>query len=221
MGEDKITNVLPLKLYNKIAPSCELGIWNIYEDEDFFISKLDLSTSEIDYFEKIKGRRRVEWLAVRYLLHFMSGRKNRGSVIKDEFGKPHLENSEWHISISHTDGKAAVVASPKLIGIDIQKFVARIDRIAHKFMRPKESECLQEETQLEHLHFFWGAKEALYKAYGRKQLDFKKHLFVDPFSYQEKGTTTAKVIKGDYQKSFDVHFDKIENFFLVWVMETD
>lgn len=209
---------MPLKLYNKIEPEGELGIWNIHEDEEYFRSKLDLTISETDYFQKLKGRRKVEWLAVRYLLHFMSGRKNRGAVIKDKFGKPHLENSDWHISISHTDGKAAVVASPKLVGIDIQKFVERIDRIAHKFMREEESASLNKVTRLEHLHIFWGAKEALYKAYGRKELDFKGHIFVDPFPYRENGSTTAKVIKGDFQKSFQVHFDKMENFFLVWVI---
>ncbi len=210
---------MPLKLYNKISPEGELGIWNIHENEAFFLSKLNLTKEETDYFQKLKGRRGVEWIAVRYLLHFMSGRKIRGAVLKDEFGKPHLENSNWHISISHTHGRAAVIASPKLVGIDIQKFVSRIDRIAHKFMRPIENECLEESTQLEHLHIFWGAKEALYKAYGRKELEFKGHILVDPFPYSENGSTTATIKKGDYEKSFQVHFDKMENFFLVWVME--
>lgn len=210
---------MPLKLYNKIAPEGEIGIWTIKESEEFFLSKLDLRKDELDRFSKMKGRRRVEWLGVRYLLHYMSGRKKRGAILKDEFGKPHLEGTKWHISISHTDGKAAAIASPKLVGIDIQKFVSRIDRIAHKFMRPVEFDCLNEEKRLEQLHLFWGAKEALYKAYGRKELDFKDHIFVEPFQYKkDKGQTRGRVVKGEFDETFTIYYDRLENFFLVWVI---
>ncbi len=150
----------------------------------------------------------------------MSGRETRGAVIKDQFGKPHLENAQWHISISHSQNKAAVIASPKLVGIDIQNFVPRIDRIAHKFMNQLETAFLSENFYLEQLHIFWSAKEALYKAYGRKELEFKEHIGLAPFKFSDqKGTTTGWVKKGDYHKEFEVHFDKVDSYYLVWVME--
>lgn len=211
---------MPLKIYHTIEPEGEIGIWNILESEDYFLSKLDLTKVEFEYFSKIKGRRRTEWLAVRYLLHFMSGRETRGAIIKDEYGKPHLKNSEWHISISHSQNKAAVIASPKLVGIDIQNFVPRIDRIAHKFMSPIELSSLSENFHLEHLHIYWGAKEALYKAYGKKELEFKEHLRLAPFEFfDQKGKTSGRVKKGDYYKEFEVHFDKVDSYYLVWVAE--
>ena len=88
------------------------------------------------------------------------------------------ENSLYEISISHSRELTSVMASPRLVGVDIQKLVGKIDRIASKFMTGVEMECLDEKYRLEHLHVFWGAKEALYKAYGRKQLDFRQHIFV-------------------------------------------
>ena len=45
---------------------------------------------------------------------------------------------------------------------------------------------LQPKTRMEHLSVYWGAKEALYKAYGRKKLEFKQHILVEPFKYNLK-----------------------------------
>ena len=114
---------LPLQLHKGIEPQGELGIWKIAESEEYFLDLLDLTPIEKVQVSRIKGRRRLEWLASRWLIHKMSGRHVRGAVLKDEFGKPHLINSKWKISISHSDHKAAVIASPYLVGIDIQKIV--------------------------------------------------------------------------------------------------
>ena len=54
-------------------------------------------------------------------------------------------------------------------------------------MRPPEMESLEASTRLEHLHVYWCAKEALYKAYGRRQLDFCQHIYVRPFTYRPEG----------------------------------
>ncbi len=211
---------MPLLSHESIAPVGELGIWEITETEDFFIEKLDLFPTEKEYIATLKGRRKLEWLAGRFLLHYMSGRAIRGACIKDEFGKPFLEDSPYQISISHSRELASVIAAPFSIGIDIQKLVGKIERIAHKFMRDNEMESLEEGTRLEHLHVYWGAKEALYKAYGRRELDFKKHIHIEPFAYDlENGFCSGQVLKGDFKARYQIWYERRGDFILVWAIE--
>lgn len=199
----------------------ELGIWDIAEPEAWFREQLLLYPAELRQLSEIKGRRRQEWLAARQLIHQMSGRTTRGAFVKDEYGKPHLDHSEWHISISHSHGLAAAFASPFLCGIDIQFIVPKITRLAHKFLRTEEAACVVDEHQLDQLHFFWGAKEALYKAYGRKKLDFKEHIHITPFDYLgNEGRTKGKVVKDDVEINFDVYYQRsADGYMLVWGVE--
>ncbi len=211
---------MPLFLHRHIDAAAEIGIWKIEEDENFFLQQLHLSIQEVDYLEQLKGRRGLEWLASRWLIHYMSGRAERGAIYKDEFGKPYIENSTHQISLSHSGDLAAVIAAPFCVGIDIQRIVPKITRIAHKFMREEETNSLKEVTKIEHLHVYWGAKEALYKAYGRKQLDFKEHIFVKPFVYHvTNGQTTAYVNKGDYIAHFEVFYERLDDYILVYALE--
>lgn len=212
---------MSLFLQRNIPQGGELGIWHIEEPSSFFFHQLVLTPSELAQVEQIKGDgRRLEWLATRYLLHIMSGRAMRGACLKDEFGKPYLEQSPYHISISHSTGMAAVIAAPFLVGIDIQKLVTKIERIAHKFMRPQEMESLEDTTRLEHLHVYWGAKEALYKAYGRKALDFREHILVSPFVYDlHVGKCEGMLKKDNFQIYFDIYYEKIMDYMLVYVLK--
>jgi len=213
---------VPLFRHKNIAPVGEIGIWEITETESYFLDELKLSPIEKIQLRTMKGRRRVEWLASRWLLHQMSGRTSRGAILKDENGKPRLVNSTWQISLSHSNGMAAAIASPHLVGIDIQKIVGKIDRIAHKYMREEELASLEENTRLEHLHVYWGAKECLYKAYGRRALDFKKHIFINPFDFDvSSGHCRGYVSKGDFENAFELRYEKLNDYILVYAVATD
>ncbi len=212
---------MSLLLHQHLHPEGEWGIWKIEESEHFYYQHLNLTTQELAQVHKIKGEgRRLEWLASRYLLHVMSGRATRGACLKDEFGKPYLEHSDFQISISHSNRYAAVIAAPFLVGIDIQKIVLKIERIAHKFLRDCEAESITEDNRLEHLHVYWGAKEALYKAYGRRTLDFCKHILVEPFSYKTpEGFFRGSVRKGDFEADFNLRYELIGDLMLVLALE--
>ena len=213
---------MPLLRHDKLSDiSAELGIWQITEPELWFMEELLLSPPELRQLSGLKGRRRVEWLAVRQLVHQMSGRETRGAFVKDEFGKPHLDQSEWHISISHSKALAAAIASPRLCGIDIQFIVPKITRLAHKFLCPPEAASILPETELDQLHFYWGAKEALYKAHGRRKLDFIDHIKVEPISCETPtGATTGLVRKDDEYLSFEIFYERsADGYMLVWAVE--
>ncbi len=191
------------------------------EPEAFFMQALDLQLVEQEELTKLKGRRRLEWLASRYLVHEMllsSGYEDRVPVLKDEFGKPHIWGTPFHLSFSHSHELVAVILANAPTGIDIQRIVPKIEVLAHKFLSAEELGSLKPETRLEHLHFYWGAKEALYKAHGRRQLDFREHIFIQPFGYQPIGKTAGKIDKDERQWAFDVFFEKMEDYVLVWCL---
>ena len=200
----------------------QIGIWKIDETEPYFLERLELNDSEAVELAKTKGRRRLEWLASRYLVHHLFSDDpawDRIPMHKDEFGKPHLNDAEFHVSFSHSYEFVAVILGKMTVGIDIQKFVPKITALERKFMRKVESESLSEKTRLEHLHLYWGAKEALYKCYGRRRLDFKQHILVEPFGYQAFGQTTGRVIKDGFQQTYEIIFMKTGNYFLVYALE--
>ena len=208
---------------NEIYPNnTQIGIWRIDETPDYFLNRMNITEESLVKIAKMNERRKTEWLAARHLLQQMMG--DHIFCYSDEFGKPVFQDNNRHLSISHSRGLATVVVSDRPTGVDIQEITPKIKRIAHKFMRAEEAESLNDVNSLQHLHIYWGAKEALYKAYGRRGLDFRRHILVEPFCYlpaknseRTKGKTTGKVVKGDYNMTFDIYFEEIENHYLVFV----
>ncbi len=212
---------MPLLVQKNISPVGEFGIWHITESRAYFLDRIDMTESEKEHYKTIKGNLQIEWLASRYLLHKMSGRKIRGRLYKDEYGKPHLEDSKYHISMSHSKDMAAVIASPIICGIDIQLIVPKIERISPKFMNAAEFESL-DKNQILHMHLYWGAKECLYKSYGKRKLDFKKHILIEPFTLlDESGTFEGWVIKDDFKQKYHLHFKRYEEYILVYSTQSE
>ncbi len=219
---------MPLFLQENILPKGEIAMWEITESEAFFRKNLSISEEEEIKLPKMVERRRKEWLAGRHLLHTISGRDEQMLIEKDEYGKPHLPDSEFDISLSHSGRFAAVVASPLLVGIDIQQLTPKIKRIENKFMTESDSEWMDEVYNLEHLHVCWGAKEALYKAYGKRKLEFREHILLNPFGYnvsfgqfrgyvKKEMEEEGKLIKVDM--TFDIYYRLIENYMLVYAIQ--
>jgi phosphopantetheinyl transferase len=79
-------------------------------------------------------------------------------------GKPYLENSNAHISISHTKDYAGIIISDSFgVGLDLERIHPRIEKIAHKFVSPEEEKIIQGKNSLEKLFVIWGVKEVLFK----------------------------------------------------------
>ena len=81
---------------------------------------------------------------------------------------------------------------------------------------------IAEHNLIEHMHFYWGAKEALYKAYGRRELDFREHIFIEPFLLENPtGAMQGSVIKGDFSAKYQLYFRTIQDFVLVYALESE
>lgn len=212
---------MPLVYKKQLKPEGLIGIWKIEEDEAFFLKQLSLFPKELLQLEMIKGFRRVEWLASRHLLHVLSDRNTRGAVIKDNYGKPYLEQSKWHVSMSHSNRLAAVIASPLLVGVDIQKIVPRITHIAHRWLHQSELDLIHNsDNPIEVAHVLWGAKESLFKAYGKGQLDFTRDLRVEPFEYNpEGGHFVCNISNQNKNDKFSGTYELIEDNVFVHIVE--
>jgi phosphopantetheinyl transferase (holo-ACP synthase) len=150
----------------------------------------------------------------------LSERQFRGACLKDDFGKPYLKDSIFHISMSHSGSYTAVLASPKIVGIDIQVKLDKIERIAPKFVSDAESKHLDKVHYIESLHCIWGAKESMYKAYGRRELDFKKHIFVEQFVFNPIGFVfSGRVVKDDFNEKYTLFCQQIEHLILVYAIQ--
>ncbi len=213
---------MPLLLHEPLHPPGEWGIWSISEEETALRNSILLFPREIIQLNAIRGEgRRREFLAARLLLHTMSGRGRRSELVKDDDGKPHLIDSPFHVSISHTHGYSAAIAHPRPCGVDIQAIVPRIRRLADRFVSPAEQSTLLPEHDLVQLHLIWSAKEAIYKAYGRRQLDFREHMFVDCSGYPQSvlaGNGTARLAKDDLVIDFALTYRVTREYVLVGVV---
>ncbi len=213
---------MPFFLKRELPNKGEIGLWRIDEDQDYFLKRMDLFPEEQKYFGTLKGRRPLEYLASRYLLHLMSGRRVRAACLKDDKGKPYLKDSNYHISFSHSHDFVAVIASPDPVGVDIQKLVPKISRITHKFISEKEFKMIRSENELDYFHILWGAKESLFKVYGRKEVDFNRHLFIDSFNWSNPETSfTGYVKKEDHISLHHMTALKIENYMLVYSVQSE
>lgn len=213
---------MPILFHEIMEAGAELGVWRVHESEAWFEEQLHISEPERRRLSRLKSdRHRREWWASRLLLHRMSGREVRGKVLKDENGKPRLEHSDYEISLSHSGEFVAVLAAPLAVGVDIQRLVPKITRLAPKFMRSEESACLHPEFDIEHLHVFWGAKESLYKAYAKRTLDFKTNIIIRPFQYQRTGGSFRGVLNiGGTERFFQLYYRLIQNYVLVYALES-
>jgi 4'-phosphopantetheinyl transferase len=208
---------MPLILHQHINNSTQIGVWHIEEPLEWFETQFTISDTEAAEIVVLTSRKKIEWYACRWLLNLLLGNAKRQECSKDEFGKPFLVNSNLEISISHSADKAAVIISTLPVGIDVQYFTEKILRIEQRFMREIEQQSLSIPFKFEHLHTYWGAKESLYKAYGKRQLDFRKNIMVSPFEYEKLGgKAKGQVIKENFCAFYDIYYQTLEGFSLTY-----
>ena len=109
-----------------------------------------------------------------------------------ENGKPLLSKHGLEISISHTEGYAAILLGEGQLGVDVQHYKPNVLKVRDRFLDDNELEMAQD---IETTTLFWAAKEAIYKYNARPSLDFKDPITVhsiqseilpSSFVYQEE-----------------------------------
>lgn len=206
---------MPLTYHHK-THQLQLGIWKSSESMEELEHLAGLRESEIRMVQSFKSElRKKEFLSVRALLHNLH--PTSSLVIQyDENGKPYLDNM-LSLSISHTQDYVSVLFSPlPYVGLDLETIRPQIEKIAHKFVNDEEANYIDGKNRRQHLHILWGAKEVLYKIYGKGNVDFRGHLYVAPFKCTDKGTTEATIRMPDFERTFQIHFERTENRMLAY-----
>ena len=110
----------------------------------------------------------------------------------DQYGKPHLLDSSFQVSVSHCFPFAAGILSQDVpVGIDIQILDPKLLVLAPKFLNSYE--LAFSKSNLTMIGVLWAAKETLYKVYGRKRLIFRQNLEVSKFNLDNHGKLSGRI----------------------------
>lgn len=171
-----------------------------------------LNLPEFAQENKFTDKRTLEKEGTQFLLSKLLGTHNIELTYSDT-KKPFLVGRKEHISISHSHELLAIIIHQKqATGIDVELIRDKVLKIRHKFLNPTELEIAGDNID-KHIAF-WSAKEALYKVYGLKELDFIKHLEVTWLNEGEaRGTIHLKTQSKSYQL-FRLH---LKNYCLVYI----
>jgi 4'-phosphopantetheinyl transferase EntD len=141
------------------------------------------------------------------------------SVSYTEKGKPYLDNRSEFISISHTHQWFCLMLSASHeCGIDIEHHRDALHRIAPRFLNSSEmafvSDCNNPQSVLQ---FIWGAKEAVYKSWGLRGLEFAADMIVRPFEPKDSCTfITMDFSFRQHQRVYQLSAQQIDDLFLVY-----
>lgn len=161
------------------------GLWKIEEDESFFRQALFLFPEEEAYLSQFRdAEKRKEWLASRLIIRIILKPDSPLLSLTMEDGSPFISGWQGCVSISHTQGWAAVILSDtQKPGIDLE-WSDRILTfpILNRFLHAEEksivsSQDVEKSGKLAVLA--WSAKETLFKLVGRKGISFREDLFVN------------------------------------------
>lgn len=218
---------MPLFYQQDINETTRLGVWQITEDESFFLEKVPISR-EITHPHK-----RLQHLAGRYLLQFLYPEFPYDLIRIADTRKPFLEDEAYHFSISHCGNMAAaLVSSTVRVGVDVEEATPKINRILHKFLHPAELAWLGAQTaysiEIEMPDpasvyllptLLWSAKESVFKWYGSGQVDFSEHIRLLPFDINSSDLIPVNFCKSSAPIAFPVHYKIFGNLCLSWVVE--
>jgi phosphopantetheinyl transferase len=203
----------------QIDDDTEFALWKIEEKADDLYNQLQLNDREKAYVEQLShGKRHLHWLGTRVLLRTMLNTPDYIDSQADEHGKPYLVDLPYHISLSHSFDYAAVMLSKtRPVGIDIEQIKEKVERIAHKFMRPEEMAFISDQHKIEQLYVCWCAKEAVYKCYGQKEVSFADNILLESFKFDHAGEVNAHLIKDNVNLDYRVDYLQYEDYMIGYV----
>ena len=190
-------------------------IWKIEESISKLQEGIVLSENSTTRLNSMKSQLHQRgFLSIRHLLKEVG--YTDADLIYDEFGKPHLKNGKY-ISITHSFTFTAIIVSDELhVGIDIEKQREKILKIAHKFTPFEEYKTIANvDALISKLTIVWGAKESLYKIYGKKKLLFLHHIYIEDFRFADEKTTGEIRYNGE-NTAYNISFLEFEGFTCVF-----
>jgi 4'-phosphopantetheinyl transferase len=208
---------MPVILNKIIDGQTRLAVWKIEETEEELFRGLQLKAHELDFIASLNnGKRLLHWLSTRLLLRTMLQTNDYIDSAMDDQGKPYLVNGDYHISFSHSfDYASVMISKDKQVGVDIELIKEKVYRIRKKFLTEKELNAMPDQNDTLALYICWCAKEAIYKWYGKKGLEFRKHIQIFPFEAHEQGLVKAKAILPEGEVMLNVEYFKVQDNYML------
>ncbi|MFC2176629.1 4'-phosphopantetheinyl transferase family protein [Bacteroidota bacterium] len=184
-----------------------LGLWKIDGLESRFVKDWPELAKQLAVKHP---RTQMQRYASRLLLAEMLG--EMPLIIKDNHGKPLLPKSTLQVSISHTDGYAAILLGKDKLGVDVQHYKPNVLKVRDRFLDENEQQMAQD---LELTTLFWAAKEALYKYNAKPGLDFRDAMTIHSIA---PSVMSASFLYQGKETRLQLGWRKLENAVLVWTV---
>ena len=200
------------------SPNTKILLWKIEEEfDDLFDAVVLTDTNMIRLFAMKSKQHQLGFMSVRRLLQ-EAGYSDH-DLYYDEFGKPHLKD-EKHISISHSHEFSAIIITDENTGIDLELRRPKVALLADKFCEFELKYLNPEITEdyISRLTVIWGIKEAIFKIRNEQGISFKEHIKVLNFEMADN-ECRAWLHFGDIAKDYNVYFEEIANYTLVYAFE--
>ena len=156
-------------------------IWEITEDLSFFQTFPENWTTNKDH--QIVSQKKLESSAARFSLWSLCQQISEGpwDLRKDDRNRPYFDQSDYHISLSHSfPFVAAIISHKKSVGIDLERFGRQVEKIGPRFLSAEEWNRWQDSHS--DLTKAWTCKEAIYKAMGVPGLAFQQDIQLPSFA---------------------------------------
>ena len=195
-----------------------LGIWKLSDTSEKLEKKISFNPTEQQEYAKIRlEKRKKEYLAARLLLKKLLGYKPE--IMYTETGKPVLNNSSLHISISHSAQLLTVILSEKKIGIDVENTKRNIDKVAKRFLHKDEFNHISTLTSSQETKtIYWSAKEAIFKCSDTQSIEFNEHIYIHPFETETEGSLSGTL---NNLTQFRLWYFFYKNNVIVYCVEED
>ena len=204
---------MPLFKTIAFSKTTKIYIWNISENIDALLLNVNLSKNSQLRLQNMKSEMHQKgFLSVRKLL--AEAGYTDLDLIYDETGKPHLSDNKF-ISISHSYEFSTLILSSEPVGIDLEIQKEKVLKIAPKFMDIFYLENLSNTDKIKKATIIWGIKEVIFKIKNQKGISFPDHIFENDFNLSDK-IAKAQLRFNNKVENFDINFDEIENYILVW-----
>ncbi len=208
---------MPLFYQQDINQDTRLAVWEISEDESFFLEKVSLRR------EIAHPHKRLQHLAGRYLLVYLFPDFPAELIEIADTRKPFLPDEQYHFSISHCGNfAAAIISRTERVGVDVELLTPRVEKIKHKFLHPDELQMVDEATinRIQILTLLWSAKEAMFKWWGSGDVDFSEVLRIWQMPNELNGKINASFQKNEVDVALHLDYRLMNELTLCWVNQT-
>lgn len=182
-------------------------LWKYDEQEDLN-PELLLEKENLEKVKDYHPTKLKETLLIRKLLKSILPNHQ----ILYEGRQPYLWPKDYEISVTHSFPFAALAVSKNKVGIDIEPFNKKIERIRHKFLLEEESGFIEEGKETAYLTVIWSLKESLYKIHHSNYWSLKKHYEVKPFRLDFPFNIRCRVHDENVSDLYKARVEFFENY---------